>query len=434
MVRAGGSSCWLCGCVLGWRAESDGHAGGRRRGSSALAGGPLMLEDVPFVPYTESTVLEKPSDKEVELRREIARLKLEVANLAKKAGQVDFAFDVADRERAEKMKCIRAINLERQEMVKLSADYAAKDRQLLVAAEQAEKLQGMLSTLLTRVDELEEERDQMESAMSKIQSIAEDKDMTALKAGQLVGKLATKLHASAKDRKRSASAANAASTVVQTQMVDLMSNLSRTAASAKTVATVGKFIKRLKDKLKFASHEPMVSSSDHVTQTSCIPGQESSDPDTATPDSADGPIEEAKKRRGDYAYPPGTSLMTTATELEAMVTAGTLSIDQMHAVLAAQRNEDLQNILEQDQDHPNIPRQCQDQAIQCNLGENDGMSVVDDLLRNARRKQLDDGRHRGPANGRWTAGFWVPEPWRASAAGTSRAEYSATKGVCSKLQ
>eukprot|EP01043_Picozoa_sp_COSAG02_P053369 COSAG02_NODE_5881_length_3965_cov_51.574496_2_plen_60_part_01 len=60
MVRAGGSSCWLCGCVLEWRAESDGHAGGRRRGSSALAGGALMLEDVPFVPYTESTVLEKP--------------------------------------------------------------------------------------------------------------------------------------------------------------------------------------------------------------------------------------------------------------------------------------------------------------------------------------------------------------------------------------
>eukprot|EP01043_Picozoa_sp_COSAG02_P131507 COSAG02_NODE_69344_length_198_cov_157.585859_1_plen_62_part_10 len=48
--------------------------------------------------------------------------------------------------------------------------------------------------------------------------------------------------------------------------------------------------------------------------------------------SADGTIEEAKKRRGEYAYPPGTSLMTTATELEAMVTAGTLSIDQMHEV------------------------------------------------------------------------------------------------------
>ncbi len=120
-----------------------------------------MLKDEQFVPYSDEMVLEKPSDEELELRREIARLKLEVANLTKKADQVDFAFDLADRERAEKMKYIRAINLEREQMVKLSAAYAVKDRQVQVAAEQGEKLRGTLSTLLTRVDELEEERDQM---------------------------------------------------------------------------------------------------------------------------------------------------------------------------------------------------------------------------------------------------------------------------------
>lgn len=385
-----------------------------------------MPKQEQLAPYSNGMAIDMPSDKELELGRENRLLKLEVARLTKKADQVDFAFSEADRARVEKMNHIRAINQEREKMVELSSALAVKDSQLQAAIAQGDKLQSALGGLLSRVDELEEERKQMESAMSEIQSIAEEKDMKALKTGQLLGSIVAKLHARTQDRERQVTAAKEASTDVRTQMTDLMTDLSSITASVKTLATVRHFVKKLMAKLAVTRQVDEVLAAQQSEQTTLA----EQDQDR---------MHQAKKRQEDYAYPPGTSLRTTATELQAMVIAGTLSADQMREVLAALfGDEDWQNVLaEQDQDrakkHTDSPRQCQDQASQCNLGES-GMSAADDLLRNARGHQVDGSRHRDPTSGRWIAGFWIPEPWRASTIGLSRAENSAVTAVGSKLR
>ena len=115
--------------------------------------------------------------------------------------------------------------------------------------------------------------------------------MKALKTGRLVGKITAKLQAQTKDRLQQANATKEASIDVRTQMIDLMSGLSTTAALVETFANVKKFVKKLMAQLKNSRlASPRAVQQEH------------------------------------HAYPPGTSFRTTATEMEAMVAAGKLSV------------------------------------------------------------------------------------------------------------
>lgn len=192
---------------------------------------------------------EDERDEEVkQLHLDKRRLEAQVAKLKEQTKAADFAFEEADRARAEKMKAIRAINGVRANLAEMTEAHKEKESQLHEVNKKAESLELAMNDVVTQVDQLEKERSEMQAAVESIKSVTEEHDMKALKTGQLVGKLAAKLHAKVVSQAGQTASAKQAHLEAQTQMAGLLS-ITSIANSVLAVSSAKKFMRKMKNRL-----------------------------------------------------------------------------------------------------------------------------------------------------------------------------------------